>query len=403
LENEHVVFVVAAAVTTSSSSTVVLAALEAASKDSSLMNQTRAEIVTLPISQPKLKPPLPLSNSSILSSSSSPDRTKNKVGEWPWPHIHTVRTFFMQNQGNLTTLARARIELFKTFCLPTMKAQTSQQFLWLIRTDPGLDASIMKEMVDLLKDNPNFYLLGSNNQGHAFDGMDLDKIYTGNLTLLKTAMGLKRQLPALETRLDADDGLHLDFFRDIQRRALQSLPNDNLKWMCYCFQNFLGWRMYKKDSYGSLMQEKEPFCISPGITVARAAGVRKSAVPKSNHYRLMNTVRKLSQDKSCGYNETSRCLVVLGTESSGGDGGVNIIRSRTSTSAGMMGVVVSQKKLSKEAGILMAMLKILQDDFHIPRDGLKWLNNYMQEHVAEIAKENLQGQCTKGRSCKVRL
>jgi hypothetical protein len=69
----------------------------------------------------------------------------------------------------------------------------------------------------------------------------------------------------------------------------------------------------------------------------------------------------------------------------------------------MAGVTVSEEQLSKDAGKLMARLQSLQDDFDIPRDSLKGLNVYIQGHLSEIARENLLGQCTQGRSCKVRL
>jgi hypothetical protein len=82
-------------------------------------------------------------------------------------------------------------------------------------------------------------------------------------------------------------------------------------------------------------------------------------------------------------------------------GGFNVIRARTPTSTGMMDVVVSDEHLSSESDQTMARLQTLQDDFHIPRDGLKLLNKYLEEHIFDIAKDNLKGQCTPGHSCKV--
>jgi hypothetical protein len=319
------------------------------------------------------------------------------VSEWPWPHIHIVRTYFMTNQGNLTTLAKARVELFKTFCLPTMKAQTSQQFLWLIKTDPGLDATIMKEMVDLLKDNPNYYLVGTNSKGKDFDGVDMEKIYTGNRTLLQTAVGLQLEVPVLDTRFDADDGLYLGFFRDIQKHASETLAKDNLKWISYCYTAAMAWRMYEKEPYGSLSKDKGSFCITPGMTVARSAGV-KANFHSMKHYQIISNMKTLSPQESCGFTDTQKCLVVLDKSGFG-----DTVRSRTATSAGMAGVTVSEEQLSKDAGKLMARLQSLQDDFDIPRDSLKGLNVYLQRHLSEIAEDNLLGQCAKGRSCKVRL
>jgi hypothetical protein len=103
----------------------------------------------------------------------------------------------MQDQGSLVALARARLELFKTFCLPTLKHQTSQRFLWIIRTDPNLNATVRDETVALLKDYPNFYLVASNKSPFPTkhrDGNDTDlldgEIFTGDRQLLTMAMAL---------------------------------------------------------------------------------------------------------------------------------------------------------------------------------------------------------------------
>ena len=69
---------------------------------------------------------------------------------------------FMQDQGHLKHLARARLYLFRYFCLPTMINQTSQNFLWIIKTDPNLNENVRKEMVELLKPFPHFFLVGTN-------------------------------------------------------------------------------------------------------------------------------------------------------------------------------------------------------------------------------------------------
>ena len=58
-----------------------------------------------------------------------------------WPLIHIVNTRFMQEQGPLNTLGMARLHLFLTFCFPTMISQTSQDFLWIIKTDPAFTTS----------------------------------------------------------------------------------------------------------------------------------------------------------------------------------------------------------------------------------------------------------------------
>jgi hypothetical protein len=47
--------------------------------------------------------------------------------------VHVIQTRFQQHQPDLVHLGRARLALFKTFCLRTVSQQTSGQFLWIIR------------------------------------------------------------------------------------------------------------------------------------------------------------------------------------------------------------------------------------------------------------------------------
>jgi hypothetical protein len=326
-----------------------------------------------------------------------------KPNDWPWPHVHTVVTRFMQNQANLTHLARARIELFKKVCLPTMKGQATQQFLWIILTDPNLDKAIINEMVDLLKDHPNFYLVGCNRNSAKRDVLNeigMDEIYAGNRTLYLTAKAARKHVPVVQTTLDADDGLHMDFLRDMQSRATQSLARDKLKWLIFCSTSAMEWRMYPSTTYGSLANLDNGRCITPGLTVARSVGVHE--IPRScvgHHGKLIAAVKRLETSESCGYDKPSEYLVILDAKRS--SGGFHMIRARTPTSNGMKNVVVSDEQLSSEASETMARLQILQDDFHIPRDGWKGLNKYLEEHVFDIAKDNLKGQCTPGHSCRV--
>jgi hypothetical protein len=339
----------------------------------------------------------------VESSSTKQAHAEKEPNDWSWPHVHIVQSRFMQDQASLTTLARARLELFRIVCLPTMKAQTNQQFLWFIRTDPNLDKSILNEMIDLLKDHPNFYLVGNNKHGRPFDEIDVDTIYTGNRTLYLTAKGVheRKSLPLFETRLDADDGLHVDYLRDIQSRATQSFAKGKLNWLVFCCQAAMEWRMYPNGTYGTLSNKKERICISGGLTMAMPAGAFNRAYPAllDKHNKVEKAINNLSKDESCGYDKTAKCLVILNVGSSAG--GLPVIRARTPTSAGMADVFGSDERMLKEAKKTMERLKTLQVEFNISGDSLQGLNKYMEEHVVDIAKENLEGQCTEGHSCKV--
>lgn len=145
--------------------------------------------------------------------------SENFEQEWPESSfIHIVNTRFMQEQGKLATLGMARYHQFATFCLPTMLQQTSQDFFWIIKTDPALDPKILNLMISAVQPHTNIYLVGSNNNflinkkngswRDGSEGWDLikSKIFTGNITKLHQAIALRNKRTILETRLDADDG-----------------------------------------------------------------------------------------------------------------------------------------------------------------------------------------------------
>jgi hypothetical protein len=152
-----------------------------------------------------------------------------------WPLIHIVNTRFMQEQGALETLGMARLHLFLTFCFPTMINQSTQNFFWIIKTDPEFTTtSVFAKLVKVLEDFPNIYVVASNQnfliqpgKGGSWrdgaEGMDLlrSKIYTGNITELHQAIALREERPILETRLDADDGLHIYYIQYIQWAAVK--------------------------------------------------------------------------------------------------------------------------------------------------------------------------------------
>jgi hypothetical protein len=191
------------------------------------------------------------------------------------PFLHILNTRFMQHQGNLTHLALARLELFKTFCLPTIAQQTIQlqadqqlraaaawsssssspatptsstlyPFIWIIKTDPDLEESIRDDLVALLQPHPNFFLIGSNNNFAASYGTGIDPgswrgghagqdalnathvMYTPkkHRHMIVKAHMLRNDKMTIETRVDADDGLPLDYLEAVQRRAVKYLSTD---------------------------------------------------------------------------------------------------------------------------------------------------------------------------------
>ena len=301
-----------------------------------------------------------------------------------WPLLHIVHTRFQQDQPHLLFLGRARLLLFKTFCLPTMISQTSQQFLWIIHTDPKLHHDLLAELRAMLRPYPHFYLIGSN------VNMNLDSesswkddkqgkiilqspIHSGDVTLLRQAYVMRHSRPLLETRLDADDGLHSEFLEYLQTCATKRFATPQT-WMYWCSRRHLEW--FPGDELQPVEHSK--LCISAGITVGYNIGT--SIVPHYPH----DVLYKSLVPGQCG---VDNCIELVN------EFPFCAIRSRTLTSAGM-------KDLSPTRIWPKAQLwNLIHDKFHI--ESTSDVQAYMRDHLVEIAKDNLSGQCTSGHSCKL--
>lgn len=194
------------------------------------------------------------------------------------PLVHIVNSRFQQHGHNLTAIGQARLELFETFCLPSMLHQTIQprvqsmsnesmaepvtpqkyRFLWIIKVDPTLDVRLRARLQSILEPYPNFFLVGSNNNFGASYGTGIEPgswrngkagedvlygnvttnvtheyqrkygtpIYTGDVSLLRAAHAQRSTKIILETRLDADDGLPHHYLEEIQSSAVRHLSID---------------------------------------------------------------------------------------------------------------------------------------------------------------------------------
>ncbi|KAL7522824.1 hypothetical protein ACHAWX_007554 [Stephanocyclus meneghinianus] len=214
--------------------------------------------------QPKLREQVTQSKHKLRateSDSTSPPRL-----------IHILETRFMQNQPRLVELAKARLHLFATICLPTVIKQTVWgEFVWVIRTDPDLDEGIQRNLVSLLKrsgalkelavgdkngeqdkrsltyvvgSNDNYILANSttfsNDAVKPFDIRHMltnmidnpESVFAGRVSsaqrLLDEINSKKSNLDhgndddvILWTRLDADDGLNLGYMEYIQSQAVR--------------------------------------------------------------------------------------------------------------------------------------------------------------------------------------
>lgn len=360
------------------------------------------------------------------------------------PIIHIVNTRFQQNDKNLNALGAARLELFETFCLPSMVHQTIQpsisslsasqkpqlayRFIWIIKVDPHLDPMLKNKMADLLRSYPNFFLVGSNTNfngagswrsGEA--GNDLyqndmtastaiSPIYTGDTSILNLAHAYRNDRIVLETRLDADDGLPLRYLEDIQHSAVKHLSctgdakkrkeNKQAKWMYWCMPRAFNWHSNALmttstsiDDTGRLSLESnrgQLFCLTPGLTSGISVGVNANELPTYGHHKLMAQLKmkinKFKPRNKCG---KKPCLHVLTN--------VFPIRARTPTSAGMMNVITGVKDVQYNDTLTW---QNMLETFAIQKERVKLANLYLRNNLISIAKDNLKGQCSPGHSCK---
>jgi hypothetical protein len=220
----------------------------------------------------------------------------------------------------------------------------------------------------------------------------------------------------LETRIDADDGLHLEYLERLQHEALKKLQWDpdqsrhrSQRWLYVCSLRSLDWNptpqnhsVDPRNQFGVFVARKSPHvCITPGITLGVSVGVPEFELPRYGHFDLVQKLRYGGAKKAvqCGTATRSKCLHLLGTPF------IGAVRSRTPTSAGMRDVLLDgdsfEKRLdtsvTNNASLLTA---VLRKDFHCRLDDVVRANRHLQAHAFDIAADNLRGQCTKGHSCK---
>ena len=355
---------------------------------------------------------------------------ENDEDEWELPFVHIVNTRFMQSQGTLKTLGWARLYLFKAFCLSTMIHQTSQDFLWIIKTDPNLNGEILAALVEMLKPYPNYYLVGSEHNyliGHetgawrgGIEGDDLlqSLIYTGDVSLLKRAHAVQNDRIVLESRLDADDGLVTGYLEYVQRTALEKFgaaeaneddddgalapkekqkktQQERPKWMYWCSRQNAEWFADPTVDVGATNAVQHTLlCVTPGITIGFPVGTRYEEVKQFPHDRIIKELDK--KDNGCGMTNSTDCINLVQAFP------MMAVRSRTPTSAGMMGIRMDEKDALPEDKRLL-LWKLLQSPkhFHIDAEDVRIANRFIHQNIVEIAKDNLKGQCTPGHSCKL--
>ncbi len=218
----------------------------------------------------------------------------------------------MLGQTGQPILARARYLLFETFCQPTVRFQTLQEYSWFVLADPGLDQDILKDLHVLLSKayfpNENAYLILTDNSNWAADGVGVPGVTSygagfeeiargvrdGNLQVLTgDAQKLVRileenietkdkPLMLIETMLDADDGLNnraMEKIQDLavshtqqqqqQQQQLLMKPTLNSTWWLLCGTDHIEW--HNRDIYRLTEKQLRQKGLSGGIIGTRHA------------------------------------------------------------------------------------------------------------------------------------
>jgi Putative rhamnosyl transferase len=337
---------------------------------------------------------LPVATSPSWTRMEHVDRKNEAADEHDGRDIlHVVTSRFMQLQPDLITLGKARLELFETFCLPSMINQQVDNFAWLIMTDPNLEPSILKRLKELLNPHPHFFLVAMNTKVVTpADLTSLDEerqFLTGDLDFLRSMMLDTSRPLLLETRLDADDALSGKTLGTLQATA-RHLPTDQSGWQVICNDVHYEWRnndVLEKNtaiqSSGQLRVVTESICVTAGYTLVRhraKGSIDFPPWPSIGHHLIMR------EWPSCSgpMNVTSDCWTRLPRYPAA-------LRSRTVTSAGMSRVQTSDEDrlYENQTEILWAYV---ERDFKIEPERAKNTSLFLKSNLEGILADNLKGQ-----------
>ncbi|KAL3823411.1 hypothetical protein ACHAXA_004286 [Cyclostephanos tholiformis] len=431
---------------------------------------------------------------------------------WSWPMIHIVSTRFMQGQGTLVNLAKSRLKLLEVITLPSLMGQTvldpivlsevyegtkwegaldggqhhgrnvidvsDPVFIWIIKVDPNLDVGILNELRAMLKPVERFTLVIGSNTNYGIGikpggwrggeaSMDVLNAYDDGRVyfpiddddgdrshrMIRRAHEARDDRVVLETRLDADDAVNVDYFVTLQRRALRTLVDRSIsnyyddrvndyddydendrgsdeyersqtaRWLYWCPKTHVQWNPSSSDgasdSPGMLQVLQIPYtCITPGLTLGFAVGTREKDVPRYPHDKLFweltvnhnitGTRNKASAGEvvdgndvhDCGLYPSSRCAVYVQHPR------VSAFRSRSLTSAGMNNIETRGKPSlatddAYDAFASRLWEHTIKDHFGIETERAMEAANFLHANYLGTIRDNLRGQCNHGHSCKI--
>mmetsp|Transcript_40398 Transcript_40398/g.84065 ORF Transcript_40398/g.84065 Transcript_40398/m.84065 type:complete len:495 (-) Transcript_40398:246-1730(-) len=356
---------------------------------------------------------------SITSSGENLQGTKfiKEGSKWKnkYDVVHIMTTRYMQMQPDLMHLGKARNDLMRVFAMPGIVGQTTQEFIWIIFTDPNLNQELLDEVLEMIKPYPNILLLGMNNGMNNFRTVgwmqNIKKVFSGDLQMLKDYQKASKHRVLLETRLDADDSIFVEMMDSVQKQAADSMGKRAIEsqydpaklekeYRIFCTEHHLEWGYFnpweKKSEKGHLfgVQHSE-FCISAGLTYGYQVGTNKEDLPTVSHHRMsvkIPTCKKAVNNRSCIERTNAKDYKYI------------MMRSRTPTSAGMLGVIPGKAVIESDTWKHKQDLtwdNIIERNFAIKPQDIWDLRQRLKSSMVDILKDALAGQCTKAEfTCK---
>jgi len=318
--------------------------------------------------------------------------------------VHVVHSRFMQHQGNLTHLGRARLELFKSFCLPTLQHQSTQEFLWILSVDPDLDADLKSELLQLVRDVPNVIVLAQNGYPEGFRNVtpfDSSPLWSGSRELLENYQRASQNHTLLETQLDADDGLHSEYLERVQQNVNQTLRGRKA-WKVFCIMDQVEWQFYglPQSDRGLLLPILGGYyCPTPGVTWAYSTkvGLKARGVDARQH----QFIGEYFDD--CKKEPHHKCLQRMQATDS-----VPFwaLRARTPTSHGTNQLLIPN--VTKDRRFEFRKYKRRQDKlwenvtgmFGVQAVDAEQTRRKIDKDLKNIIEDAMKGRCTQDNSCK---
>lgn len=198
---------------------------------------------------------------------------------------HYIITRFSINlkgsfQKNINLFGKKRLELrfliFETFCLPSVKGQTSQNFDWIILIDKELPSKYVKRLQNLVGNEQNIHLV-------TYTGFNL-----GTLDFIEDALGKIKGEYVITTRLDDDDALYSNFIETVQQKYKQ-MKTKNFLFLSY--PKGLHWKPEKSKRLGGFYVTLRP-CIALGLSLIVVKNKYPLTVLSKNHTKIIETLEE---------------------------------------------------------------------------------------------------------------